>query len=104
MVRHGLDRSSLIALFQWSEAEFLERMQGSAIRRIGHVRWLRNLAVGLGNALSALRDGPDAATPDAATQTAEIRAALQARLQHPSALVREHVAWALAQGQAQAQA
>jgi epoxyqueuosine reductase len=74
-------------------------MQGSAIRRIGHVRWLRNLAVGLGNALSALRDGPDAAT-----QTAEIRAALQARLQHPSALVREHVAWALAQGQAQAQA
>ena len=106
VVRHGLDRSSLIALFQWSEAEFLECMQGSAIRRIGHVRWLRNLAVGLGNALSALRDGPDAATPDAATQTAEIRAeiraALQARLQHPSALVREHVAWALAQGQAQA--
>ncbi len=111
VVRHGLDRSSLIALFQWSEAEFLERMQGSAIRRIGHVRWLRNLAVGLGNALSALRDGPDAATPDeatpdAATQTAEIRAeiraVLQARLQHPSALVREHVAWALAQGQAQA--
>ena len=107
VVRHGLDRSSLIALFQWSEAEFLERMQGSAIRRIGHVRWLRNLSVGLGNALSALRDGPDAATPDettpdAATQTAEIRAVLQARLQHPSALVREHVAWALAQAHVQA--
>jgi epoxyqueuosine reductase len=93
VVRHGLDRSSLIALFQWSEAEFLERMQGSAIRRIGHVRWLRNLAVGLGNALSALQD-----TPETATQRAEIRAVLQVRQDHPSALVREHVAWALAQG------
>jgi epoxyqueuosine reductase len=92
-VRHGLDRSSLLALFQWSEPEFLERMQGSAIRRIGHVRWLRNLAVGLGNALSALQD-----TPETATQRAEIRAALQARQDHPSALLREHVAWALAQG------
>ena len=92
-VRHGLDRSSLIALFQWSEPEFLERMQGSAIRRIGHVRWLRNLAVGLGNALSALQDAPETAT-----QRAEIRAALQARQDHPSALLREHVAWALAQG------
>ena len=92
-VRHGLDRSSLIALFQWSEREFLERMQGSAIRRIGHVRWLRNLAVGLGNALSALQD-----TPETATQRVEIRAALQARQEHPSALVREHVAWALSQG------
>jgi epoxyqueuosine reductase len=91
-VRHGLDRSSLIALFQWSEPEFLERMQGSAIRRIGHVRWLRNLAVGLGNALSALQDAPETAT-----QRAEIRAALQARQDHPSALLREHVAWALAQ-------
>jgi epoxyqueuosine reductase len=68
-------------------------MQGSAIRRIGHVRWLRNLAVGLGNALSALQD-----TPETATQRAEIRAVLQVRQDHPSALVREHVAWALAQG------
>jgi len=79
--RHGLDSSSLIELFAWDEATFLARAEGSAIRRIGHTRWLRNIAVALGNA-----------SPSAAT-----RAALLTRADHADALVREHVAWALEQ-------
>ncbi len=79
--RQALDNSSLIQLFAWSEAEFLERTAGSPLRRAGYERWLRNLAVGLGNA-----------PPSAA-----ILQALQARAEHPSALVREHVYWALQQ-------
>ena len=78
-VRHGLDASSLVALFAWTESEFLERTRGSAIRRIGHELWLRNIAVALGNA----------------SRSAEVIDALRARAHHPSALVREHVAWAL---------
>jgi epoxyqueuosine reductase len=81
--RNGLGEASLVELFGWSEEQFNQRMEGSPIRRIGHERWLRNLAVGLGNAAAAARG-------DAA-----IVAALRARAQHPSALVREHVAWAL---------
>ncbi len=77
--RHGLDAAGLTALFAWTEAEFLERTEGSPIRRIGHERWLRNVAVALGNAPG----------------TPEVVAALGARADHPSALVREHVAWAL---------
>jgi len=80
-VRHGLDAADLVTLFAWTRAEFDARLEGSAIRRIGYERWLRNLAVGLGNAPSR---------PD-------IIAALEARADDPSALVREHVAWALAQ-------
>ncbi|AKJ70066.1 tRNA epoxyqueuosine(34) reductase QueG [Pandoraea thiooxydans] len=83
-VRHDLDDVTLAALFAWSEAEFLERMAGSAIRRIGHERWLRNIAVALGNGLRATGDDT-------------LRQALRARADDPSALVREHVAWALAQ-------
>jgi epoxyqueuosine reductase len=79
--RHGLDAARLTALFRWSASEFEERLRGSAIRRLGHERWLRNLAVALGNA-PADRD---------------IVAALAARRDHPSALVREHVGWALAE-------
>ena len=79
-VRHGLDRATLVELFAWTEAEFDERHAGSAIRRIGHARWLRNIAVGLGNA----RSSPD------------VVAALQSRAGHPDPVVREHVAWALA--------
>jgi epoxyqueuosine reductase len=79
-VRHGLDYADLTALFAWTEREFLERTAGSAIRRIGFERWSRNIAVALGNA-------PD----DPAIVTA-----LTARAEDPSALVREHVAWALA--------
>ncbi len=79
--RHGLDAPNLIALFGWDEAEFLRRTEGSAIRRIGHERWLRNIAVALGNA----------------PHSPAIVVALQARLGHSSELVREHVAWALAE-------
>ena len=85
-VRNGLDNATLVELFAWNEREFNDKLAGSAIRRIGHERWLRNLAVGMGNALRALGDVP-AALP--------IRAALRARADHPSALVREHVQWAL---------
>jgi epoxyqueuosine reductase len=80
-VRHGLDHAQLVDLFAWSEEDFLKRTQGSAIRRIGHERWLRNIAIALGNAPSSLA----------------VVAALQTKIQHPSALVREHVQWALAQ-------
>jgi len=82
--REGLAGNTLAALFAWSEEEFLQRTEGSAIRRIGHARWLRNIAVALGNALRA--------------GSHEARAALQTRAAHPSELVREHVVWALAQG------
>ncbi len=84
--RHGLDSARLIDLFAWDEAEFLSKTEGSAIRRIGHERWLRNLAVGLGNA-----------PPSAA-----VNAALMARAGHASERAREHVAWALEQQAAKA--
>jgi epoxyqueuosine reductase len=84
--RNSLDSVSLVDLFRWSSAEFDERMRGSPVRRIGHERWLRNLAVGLGNA----------------TTTPEVIDALRARADHPSALVREHVAWALSRHGCQA--
>jgi epoxyqueuosine reductase len=80
--RAGLAGSQLVTLFAWSEEEFLRFTEGSAIRRIGHERWLRNIAVAMGNALR-VQDDP------------AIRAALQARAGHPSEVVREHVAWAL---------
>jgi epoxyqueuosine reductase len=85
-VRNGLDDAALVDLFAWSEEEFDKRFEGSAIRRIGHERWLRNIAVALGNALTA---DPPCAAP--------VVAALAARGDHPSPLVREHVRWALAQ-------
>jgi epoxyqueuosine reductase len=80
-VRHRLDGATLVELFGWSEAEFLARTEGSAIRRIGYRSWLRNIAVALGNAPTSN----------------EVIAALEARRDDPSELVREHVAWALAQ-------
>ncbi|MGY8526134.1 tRNA epoxyqueuosine(34) reductase QueG [Paracidovorax citrulli] len=89
-VRNGLDTPDMVDLFGWTEQEFGQRLEGSPIRRIGHERWLRNLAVGLGNALREAQ-GPAAQ---------RIRAALQQRRTHPSALVREHVEWALAQDSA----
>ncbi len=88
-VRHGLDRASLVELFNWSADEFDTRMQGSAIRRIGYESWLRNLAVGMGNALRASRD----ALSDEAREA--IVEALTRRADDPSPLVREHVQWAL---------
>ncbi|MGJ7901412.1 tRNA epoxyqueuosine(34) reductase QueG [Lysobacter sp. 1R34A] len=77
--RNDLDRASLAQLFAWDEAEFLRRTEGSAIRRSGHERWLRNIAVALGNA----------------PRTDDVIAALRARRDHPSEVVREHVEWAL---------
>jgi epoxyqueuosine reductase len=88
-VRHGLDRASLLELFAWSESEFDTRMQGSAIRRIGYERWLRNLAVGLGNALRAAPQQLDGAARAAMIE------ALEARRPYVSELVREHIDWAL---------
>jgi len=79
--RHGLDGAALVDLFAWSEREFLDRTEGMAIRRTGYEGWLRNIAVALGNAQRSER----------------VIAALQSRAEHPSALVREHVAWALQQ-------
>lgn len=79
-VRNALDRASLAELFAWDEDEFLRRTEGSAIRRTGYTGWLRNLAVGLGNAPT----------------TPAVLAALASRRDHPDAMVREHVAWALA--------
>ncbi|MDO5691056.1 MAG: tRNA epoxyqueuosine(34) reductase QueG [Pseudomonadota bacterium] len=87
--REGLADADLVTLFAWSEEEFLRRTEGGPIRRIGHVRWLRNIAVALGNALAALPAGDARREP--------LRAALQARAGHPHALVREHVQWALGQ-------
>lgn len=84
---NGLDHAGLRELFAWDEAEFLARLAGSPIRRIGHLRWLRNLAVALGNALAATASGEPA--------RAAIIAALRARADHPSALLREHLQWAL---------
>jgi len=88
-VRNGLDNASLITLFNWDEAEFLANTAGSPIRRIGYIRWLRNLAVGLGNARRGLSVFNLAVN--------EIDEALQKRLSYPSELVREHVQWALDQ-------
>ncbi len=79
--RHQLNDVALLELFSWDEKTFLKKTEGSAIRRIGHERWLRNIAVALGNAQT--NDG--------------IVSALQSKLSHPSALVREHVSWALQQ-------
>jgi epoxyqueuosine reductase len=79
-IRHGLDTAKLIDLFLWTEDEFLQKTEGSAIRRIGYESWLRNIAVALGNA----------------TPSAETLAALRSREEHESAIVREHVVWALA--------
>ena len=81
VARNDLDRATLVALFAWDEDEFLRRTEGSAIRRSGHERWLRNLAVALGNAPT----------------TPEVVEALRARRAHPSPIVREHAAWALEQ-------
>lgn len=82
--RPELDAPSLLGLWAWSEEEFLRYTEGSAIRRIGHERWQRNLAVALGNALAATGD-------------ADLRSALHARRPTASALVREHIDWALRQ-------
>lgn len=85
-VRHQLDGAALVDLFAWSEAQFRQRTEGSPIRRTGYTGWLRNIAVALGNA----------------PHTPSVIAALVARRDDPSSLVREHVAWALAEQEARA--
>lgn len=77
--RHGLDHADLVALAQWSEAEFEQKLEGSAIRRIGYLQWLRNMAVGLGNAPSHPR----------------VMEALTHLMTHSSDMLREHVSWAM---------
>jgi epoxyqueuosine reductase len=89
--REGMTGRHLTELFGWSETDFLRLTEGSPIRRIGHVRWLRNVAVGMGNALRTLQPGSPAGEA--------IRAALSKHESHSSELVQEHVKWALAQGE-----
>ena len=79
--RNGLDSATLVELFAWTEADFNERLQGSPIRRIGYERWLRNIAVALGNA----------------ERTLDVAKALQSRLNYPNEMVRMHVKWAMTQ-------
>lgn len=80
-VRNNLDTASIVDLFSWTEQEFLERTEGSAIRRTGYINWIRNIAIAIGNATPSL----------------EHISALQARMDYPDDIVREHVLWALAQ-------
>lgn len=82
--RHGLDSASLIELFSWDEATFYSKMAGSAIHRLGHERWIRNIAVALGNAPT----------------THEVQASLATRQHDDSVLIREHVQWAIVQHRA----
>ncbi len=85
--RHGLGRATLLQLWSWSEAEFEQRHEGSAIRRIGYLRWRRNLAVAMGNALASL-DLADA-------EKELLRNALHSALPNAEPLVAEHIHWAL---------
>jgi epoxyqueuosine reductase len=89
--RAPIAQAQLLDVWRWSEAEFERHTEGSAIRRIGHERWLRNVAIALGNAVRS--------APDAATQAVFLQA-LAEREDHPSALVQEHRRWALAQAAA----
>ncbi|MBI3188362.1 MAG: tRNA epoxyqueuosine(34) reductase QueG, partial [Gammaproteobacteria bacterium] len=82
-VRHQLDAPRLLDLFAWTEPEFMEKMQGSPIRRIGYMQWLRNIAVALGNA----------------PQSQQITHALKAKRDDVSEMVKEHIDWALAEQQ-----
>jgi epoxyqueuosine reductase len=77
--RHGLDDGELLTLFRWSEQEFLQKTEGSAIRRIGYERWQRNLAVALGNG----------------SPSAELIAELEGALPRATPLVAEHIQWAI---------
>ncbi|MDP3294515.1 MAG: tRNA epoxyqueuosine(34) reductase QueG [Nevskia sp.] len=84
--RHGLDTARLIELFAWTEDEYLSRTEGMALRRAGHLRWLRNIAVAIGNALADARLGEAAAS--------ELVAALDSRSAFPDSTVQSHIRWA----------
>lgn len=85
--RHGLDTARLIELFAWTEDEYLSRTEGMALRRAGHLRWLRNIAVAIGNALADERLGEAAASA--------LVAALDSRSAFPDSTVQSHIRWAL---------
>lgn len=85
--RHGLDSARLVDLFAWTEADYLQRTEGMALRRAGYARWLRNLAVAIGNALANPGTSASAATA--------LVAALQARAAFPDSTVQSHIRWAL---------
>jgi epoxyqueuosine reductase len=85
--RHGLGQASLLHLWSWTEAQFEERHEGSAIRRIGYSRWRRNLAVAMGNAL--------ASASTSKIEKEKIQMALRENLSSADALVAEHIEWAL---------
>jgi epoxyqueuosine reductase len=87
--RQGLGAGTIAELMNWNEAEFLRRTEGSAIRRIGHARWLRNLALAAGNALAS------SALPEAERQVLQLALAVHAS--HPDPVVQDQVAWSQAQ-------
>eukprot|EP01032_Pedospumella_encystans_P012059 gene12059-13976_t len=86
--RDGLKASSIVSLMRWDEAEFLRRTEGSAIRRIGHDRWLRNLALAAGNALASMGMNTE--------DRLALQQALTTHAAHPDPVVQEQVAWSLA--------
>jgi epoxyqueuosine reductase len=95
--REGLGASTLLTLWAWTEPEFLRRTEGSAIRRIGHARWRRNLAVAMGNALRRWQAAAQAGESGQDTaQASAVAAALQSARDGADALLREHIDWALA--------
>jgi epoxyqueuosine reductase len=93
-IRHGLDDISLLELLSWTESDFNTRMEGSAIRRIGHAQWQRNIVIALGNALAARQQNDDGIDSIA---TSRIRNALTEARTRASPLVQSHIDWALAQ-------
>jgi epoxyqueuosine reductase len=91
-MRNGLVGQQLVKVLGWTEEEFLQRTEGSAIRRIGYLRWLRNVAVAAGNALRSTK------TILSANDLTALRQALQLHDNHQDAIVRDHVRWALLHG------
>jgi epoxyqueuosine reductase len=89
--RHALDTAGLVELFAWTAQEFNTRMEGSAIRRIGHDLWLRNIAIALGNSKNDEVDSPTCES---------VLSVLTTRLRHENPMVVEHVQWAIEQQQA----
>jgi epoxyqueuosine reductase len=97
-VRQVLDAPTLLQLWAWDETTFLRLTEGSAIRRIGHARWLRNVATAMGNALAELSSLPALSEVSGSSDLAvDLMRALAQRSEHPNAAVREHVEWALQQ-------
>jgi epoxyqueuosine reductase len=98
--RPAVAEAGLLQAFAWTREEFERHTEGSAIRRIGHERWQRNVAVAMGNALSALGEGnaDEAAAAAGSLHAEQLRSALVNRRDAASPLVREHIDWALTRG------